>query len=342
LETTLKPNPDPRRPLTLLLSKQAAHDFGARIEQVLCEVPYRFIHLESEPDAGGDFGADIAFLTREVTGKSGKTQLTDSLLRFYEILRGSPRLQWVHAHSAGADRPIYPELRKRNVVVTTSSGANAEPVAQMAVTGLLMLGRRMPELMDAQRRKSWEPLLGARAPNDLRNQTALVVGLGSIGQEIARLLKALGMHVIGVRRSRVPCPPCDETVAFEDLPLVLPRADWAILACPLTGQTRGLLNAASIALLPGGARVVNVARGEVAVESDLIAALGSGHLGGAYLDVFESEPLSPESPLWSLPNVIVTPHTAGHTTGHYGAVGEIFLDNLARWRDGRAMRNEVV
>jgi hypothetical protein len=273
LETTLKPNRDPRQPLTLLLSQQAARDFGARIGQVLREVPHRFIHLESEPDASGDFGADIAFLTREVTGNSSKTQRTDSLLRFYQILRGAPRLQWVHTHSAGADRPIYPELRNRHVIVTTSSGANAEPVAQMAVTGLLMLGRRMPELMEAQRRKSWEPLLGARAPNDLRNQTALVVGLGPIGQEIARLLKALAMHVIGVRRSAESCPPCDETVALEDLPLVLPRADWVILACPLTSLTRGLLNAASIALLPGGARVVNVARGEVAVESDLVAAL---------------------------------------------------------------------
>jgi phosphoglycerate dehydrogenase-like enzyme len=179
-----------------------------------------------------------------------------------------------------------------------------------------------------------------RAPNDLRNQTALIVGLGPIGQKIAQLLKALAMHVVGVR-SAESRPPCDETVALEDLRLVLPRADWVILACPLTSLTRGLLNVASIALLPRGARVANVARGEIAVESDLVAALASGHLGGAYLDVFEKEPLSAESPLWSLPNVIITPHTAGHTTGHYGAVGEIFLDNLARWRDDQALRNEV-
>lgn len=329
------------QPLTLLLSKQAASDFGARIGEVLRDVPYRFIHLESEPDENGDYGADIAFLTREVTGKSSKTDLTDTLLRFYAIMRASTRLKWLHIHSAGADRPICAELRGRGVEVTTSSGANAEPVAQMALAGLLALSRRLPELMDAQRRKSWEPLLGPRAPKDLRHQTAVVVGLGNIGEEIARLLKALSMQVVGVRRNPSPCPHCDETVAFERLQQVLPRADWLILACPLNDATHGLLNRKTIEQLPPGARIVNVARGEVAVERDLIEALASGRLGGAFLDVFEREPLSPASPLWTLPNVIVTPHSAGHTTGHYAVVGEMFLDNLARWRDGRALRNSI-
>jgi phosphoglycerate dehydrogenase-like enzyme len=337
----LNVGPNFPQPLTLLLSKQAASDFGARIGEVLRDVPYRFIHLESEPDAGGDFGAHIAFLSREVTGKSSKTELTDSLLRFYDIMHGSAQLQWLHIHSAGADRPICAELRGRDVAVTTSSGANAEPVAQMALTGLLALARRLPELMDAQRRKSWEPLLGPRAPKDLRDQTALVVGLGPIGQEIARLLKALSMRVIGVRRNASPCPPCDETVAFDRLPEVLPRADWLVLACPLTDATHGLLSSKTIGQLPPGARIVNVARGEVAVERDLIEALASGRLGGAFLDVFEREPLNPASPLWTLPNVIVTPHSAGHTAGHYAAVGEMFLDNLARWRDGHPLRNSI-
>jgi phosphoglycerate dehydrogenase-like enzyme len=114
-----------------------------------------------------------------------------------------------------------------------------------------------------------------------------------------------------------------------------------VLACPLTQDTQGLLDRQAIGQLPPGARIVNVARGEVTVERDLIEALESGRLGGAFLDVFEREPLDPASPLWALPNVIVSPHSAGHTTGHYAAVGEIFLDNLARWCDGRSLRNTL-
>lgn len=328
-------------PLNLLLSRQAARDFGPRIDDVLRDVPHRCIHLEDGPDENGAYGAHIAFLTREVTGSSGKTDLAETLVRFYEIMRSSPDLRWMQTHAAGADRPIYGEMRRRGVTVTTGSGANAVPVAQMAFTGLLALARRLPELIDSQRRRAWEPLLGPRAPQDLKSQTALVVGLGPIGLEIARLLKAVGLRVIGVSLKAEPLPNVDRTVVFPDLPEVLPEADWVVLSCPLTDLTRGLVNAGTIGRLPIGARVVNVARGEVVIEEDLIRALQSGRLGGAFLDVLVKEPLSPESPLWTLPNVIVTPHTASHTTGHYAAVGEIFLENLARFRDGMPLRNAI-
>lgn len=329
------------RPVNLLLSSQAAERFAPRIREVLGDLPHRFIHPENAPAAGGHWDAHIAFLSRDVTGASTKTVLGEALLRFYEIMRASKDLEWVHIHSAGADRPIYPELRGRGIMVTTSSGANAVPVAQMALTGLLALARRLPELVDAQRRRAWEPLLGVRTPEDLYRQTAVVVGLGPIGREIARLLKALQMRVVGVRRDAAPCPPCDRTVPFEDMEQVLPQADWLILACPLTDLTRGAVNAAAIGRMPRGARIINVARGEVAVEADLIAALRSGHLGGAFLDVFEKEPLDTASALWELPNVMITPHSAGHTKGHYDAVGGFFLDNLARWRSGEMLKNVV-
>jgi phosphoglycerate dehydrogenase-like enzyme len=328
-----------RAPLGLLLSHQAARDFGPRIAEILKDVPYRLVTPDEAPDANGDYTVHAAFVSRDVTGKSTKTELVESLLRFYEMFRNAPELAWVHGHSAGADRPIYGELRKRGVTVTTSSGANAEAVAQMVLAGVLALARRLPVIADAQRRKAWESLLGPRAPRDLRNQTAVIVGMGPIGQEAARLLKAVRMRVIGVRRTATPVPPCDDVISFADWQTVLPQADWLILACPLTEETRAMLHAKTLAQLPQGAHLVNVARGEVAVESDVIAALQSGRLAGAFLDVFEKEPLVPTSPLWEMPNVIVSPHSAGHTTGHYAAVGEIFLDNLARWRDGRTMRN---
>jgi phosphoglycerate dehydrogenase-like enzyme len=325
----------------ILLSDQAAEHFGPGIARIFQGQPYTIASPSDPPQADGSYDIDLAFISRDVTGKSSKTVLTDTLLRYYDILRHAPRLAWVHGHSAGADRPIYPELRTQGVTVTTSSGANAEAVAQMILIGVLALSRRLPELMDAQRRHAWEPLLGPRAPRDLAGQTVLIVGLGPIGQEAARLLKMLRMQVIGVRRSEAATPHCDRVLPFDRLDEALPLADWVILACPLTEQTRGLLDAARIALLPVGARVINVARGEVAVERELTAALASGALGGAFLDVFEVEPLAPQSPLWDLPNVMISPHTAGQTSGHYAAVGELFLDNLARWRSGQPLRNQM-
>ncbi|HKV00047.1 MAG TPA: NAD(P)-dependent oxidoreductase, partial [Vineibacter sp.] len=148
-------------------------------------------------------------------------------------------------------------------------------------------------------------------------------------------------RVIGVRRSADSVPPCDGTVAYADLLSVLPQADWLILCCPASSVTRGIANAAAFAALPAGAHFINVSRGEVAVERDVIEALAGGRLAGAYLDVFEREPLDAASPLWDMPNVIVSPHTASHSLGQNEAIFDIFLDNFARWRGGQALRNDV-
>jgi D-2-hydroxyacid dehydrogenase (NADP+) len=130
-------------------------------------------------------------------------------------------------------------------------------------------------------------------------------------------------------------------VAYADLLEVLPRAEWLILCCPVSPLTRGIANAAAFAAMPRGSYVINVARGEVAVEADIIAALRSGQLAGAYLDVFEREPLDPTSPLWDMENVIISPHTASHSQGQNEAIFEIFLENLARFRAAQPLRNDV-
>lgn len=327
------------KPLTLLMSRQAIDHFETRVADVLGDTPWRIVDLDAKPDADGIYPVDVAFLTRDVTGKSGKTDLAPTLTRYYEIVRAAPGLQWIQAHAAGMDRPIFAELHERGVRVTHGGGTTSMPVAQMAVAGLLALARRLPTLMDAQRRKAWEPLLPPRAPRDLSDQTAVIVGLGAIGQEIARLCKALGMTVIGISRSSEKPEHFDEVQPYENVDAVLPRADFVMLCCPLNTATRGLLNATRLARLPKGANVINVSRGEVLIEEDLAEALGSGHLGGAFLDVFQHEPLSPDSPFWTLPNVIISPHTAAHTAGHYEAVGKLFLQNLKRWREGQALIN---
>ncbi|WP_418116729.1 D-2-hydroxyacid dehydrogenase [Variovorax sp. 350MFTsu5.1] len=295
-------------------------------------------HLLVSP--GGD--ADIAFVSRDVTGLSTKHELLPHTQAFHDALRHAPSLRWVHAHSAGADRPVYGELRARGVEVTTSSGANASVVVQTALAGVLMLARQFPQLLAAQRVHAWSPLLGSGLPRDLAGQTAVIVGWGPIGQGLGALLSALGLRIVCVRGSEAPAAaPAHESLSYERLHTVLPRADWLLLACPLSERTRGLVGAAALARMPAGARLVNVSRGEVVDEPALIDALRGGALSGAYLDVFAHEPLSADSPLWDLPNVIVTPHTAGHSDGNEARVAGIFLDNLQRWMRGEPLLNRV-
>ena len=329
------------QPLTLLLSASALRTWGARIRASAPDGNLLFRKAEDAFTADSPCDADVAFMTREVTGQSSTDNPTRELREFEIVLRKSPKLRWLQIHPAGAERPIYRELRNRGVKVTTASGATAVTVAHSALGAVIALNRRFPLLADAQRRHAWEPRWGEHAPRDLKGQCAVIVGLGAIGRNIAALLKVLGMRVIGVRRSPEPVDPCDQTISYDRLGEALPKADWLILCCPASPLTRGLANAAVFAAMPAGAHLVNVGRGEVAKEWDVVDALASGKLAGAYLDVFEREPLDPASPLWDMPNVIISPHTASHSQGQPEAVLDIFLDNLQRWCSGRRLRNDV-
>jgi phosphoglycerate dehydrogenase-like enzyme len=333
-------------PLRILISDAARASVGARLALAMGSRPYTLVpttewHL---PDPG----VHIAFVSRDVTGLSTKHEVLPDTQRFYDALLHSASMRWVHVHSAGADRPVYQTLIKRGVQVTTSPGANAGVVAQTALAGVLALARKFPQLMAAQQERRWAPLMGADLPRELAGQTAVVVGWGAVGQRLGSLLMAVGMKVVAVRRSATLLeaasgatgatgPAGAETASFEDLATVLPRADWLLLACPLTDITRGLIDAQALARLPEGAHLVNVARGEVVDEPALVAALQSGKLAGAYLDVFAHEPLTPQSPLWQLPNVIVTPHSAGFSDGNAPKVEQMFLDNLAKWLAGEPL-----
>lgn len=326
---------------TLLLSAHALRTWGTRIEAAVPAGALSFVTAEEAVANDAPCDADIAFMTREVTGRSSKDNPTPELRDFEIVVRKSPKLRWLQIHPAGAERPIYRELRARGVKVTTASGATAITVAHSAIGAIIAINRRFPLLADAQRRHAWEPRLGERSPRDLKGQCALIIGLGPIGRTIAMLLKAFGLTVIGARRTAEPVPPCDSTISYERIAEALPKADWLILCCPASPVTRGIANAAAFAAMPDGACLVNVARGEIAVEADVIAALASGRLAGAYLDVFEREPLDAASPLWDLPNVILSPHTASHSQGQNEAIFDIFLDNLARFRASEKLRNDV-
>ncbi|CAN5300835.1 hypothetical protein BH10PSE6_BH10PSE6_05610 [soil metagenome] len=324
-----------------MLSAFAQRTWGDRIRAAVPAGDLTFVTAEEAVAADRPCDADIAFMTREVTGKSSSNNPTPELAGFDAAVRKSPGLKWLQIHPAGAERPIYRELRGRGVKVTTASGATAVTVSHSVLGALIAINRRFPLLADAQRRHAWEPRLGERSPRDLKGQCAMIVGMGPIGRNIAALLKVLGMTSIGVRRTADSVPGFERVIAYADLPSVLPKADWLILCCPASPLTRGIANATVFAAMPAGSHFINVSRGEIAVERDVIAALQSGHLAGAYLDVFEREPLDPASPLWDMPNVLISPHTASHSLGQNEAIFEIFLDNLARFRAGQGLRNDV-
>lgn len=279
--------------------------------------------------------AEVAFFSEDVFPKYSR--------QFFSTVRKAPAMKWLHVFNAGVDHPIYTEMLQRGVHLTTSAGSTAVPIAQTAVTGLLMLARNFPRWLKGQRERRWDPMRVPDFPRDLVGQTAVVLGLGSIGVEIARLARVLGLKVIGVRRSaQRPDDPVDELHPPPQLATLLPRTDWLIIACPLTAETRGLIDAAMLARLPADARVINVARGEIVDQAALTAALAEGRLGGAYLDVFDQEPLPAESPLWGLPNVLISPHNSAAARGNNERVYEMFMANLGRWQHGKPLSNEVL
>jgi len=328
-------------PLQLLMSRQALEELGPQLQACFGSRPWQPV-LTDEASPQEQAGADLAFVSRDITGASTKFELSPALAAFYDALRASSSLRWVHVHSAGADRPIYQELAARGVTVTTSAGANAGNVAVTALASLLALSRRFPMLMAAQAERRWAPLLGTVMPDDLAGQHAVVVGWGPVGQAIATRLAAFEVRVSVVRRARIAgsagaLPVFD----YAGLAEAVRDAQWLVLACPLSDLTRGLVDARVLAALPRGACLINVARGEVIDEAALIEALRSGHLGGAHLDVFSHEPLPAESPLWSAPRLMITPHAAGHSTGNRARVAGLFLDNLSCWLRDEPLRNVV-
>lgn len=307
------------------LSGDIARLFGAR--------PHRIV----TPDDADAAQADIAFVSRDVTGLSTKHKVLPDTQRMYDALRAAAKLQWVHIHSAGTDRPVYLELRQRGVTIATSSAANAPVVAQTALLGLLALARHWPKLIAAQREHRWAPLFASGLPRDLQGATAVIVGWGRVAQELGRLLRAIGLRLVVVRRSAGDMGEGIAAVPHTRLREVLPAADFLVLACPLNDETRGLIGREELALLPPHAGLVNVSRGEVIDEPALVEALQAQRIAGAYLDVFAQEPLPASSPLWDLPNVIATPHSAGFSDGNEERVAGMFLENLGRWLQGQPL-----
>jgi len=251
-------------------------------------------------------------------------------------------LRWVHSPAAGVGSMLFPAMEESAVVLSNSRGMNAVAVAEHALLLMLATARRLPEAVRAQTDRRWisDELAGLPA---LRGRTLLIVGLGAIGRELAKMASGIGMRVIGTRREVEDPLPEGVAAAFGpgDLAGLLPEADVVVLAAPLTSETRGLIGRAELSRMKPGAWLVNVARGKLVDEPALVRALEERAIAGAALDVFAHEPLAEASPLWSMPNVLVTPHVAGFREDYWEAAAALFAENLRRYLDGETMANVV-
>ena len=257
-----------------------------------------------------------------------------------DLPRQAPRLRWVQLSSSGVGQLVERTgLGASPIVVTNAAGVHATALAEFVLFAMLYFAKRMPRVLADQRRRHWERF----ALDTLPGKTLGVVGLGQVGRAIARVARGAGLRVVAVRRtaSGTGSDLPDVAVVYPQsgLGALLAESDYVVLIVPFTPDTAGLLGAREIALMKPGAVLINIARGQLVDEPALIDALRSGHLGGAALDVFATEPLPANSPLWDLPNVLVTPHSMSTALGENEALVELFCENLRRYLAGEALRN---
>ena len=270
---------------------------------------------------------------------------------FDRLLARAPRLAWVHSATSGVERALTPAARERGLIVTNARGVFSRPIAEYVLMMILAVSRRLPQLLELQRERTWQPLEGA----ELRDVTVGIIGLGSIGRAVGALATAFGCRVVAVRRrpeqgeavSRGGDDPSfgeamlDRVGGPETLPQLLGESDFIVLAAPLTPETEDMIDAETLAMVKPGAWLINVARGRLIDERALLRALRDGPLGGAVLDTFREEPLPALSSFYELPNVIVTPHTAWSSGRVLDRSVELFCDNLRRFATGEPLLNVV-
>src|SRR4051794_4585482 len=246
-----------------------------------------------------------------------------------DVLPEAKRVRWIHAISAGVDKLPFDLLRSTDIVVTNSRGLYADALAEFVIAAMLFFAKDLRRLIRNQDARKWEPYDVTR----LEGQTAGVVGYGGIGQAVARRAEALGMRVIATRRQlELGDPTIDDVVA---------ESDYVVVSAPLTASTYRLMSAERIAAMKPSAVLINVSRGPIVDELALAEALRANRIRGAALDVFESEPLPPDHPLWQLENVLISPHTADHTADSHDRAMTFFLENLGRYERGDALENVV-
>lgn len=316
---------------TPLLGSHLSRELVARIEAV---DGVRVARIAADGQIHGDAPAS-AFAEAEVLllGTVPSSALD-------HILSRTPRLRWIHSASAGVDRIARSAVRDRALTVTNARGVFSRPIAEYVVMMSLAIARRLPQLLELQRERTWQPLRG----RELGELTIGIVGYGSIGHEVAGLLRPFGCRIVATRRR--PERGAGEGVGVElhgldRLNEVLAMSDIVVVAAPLTEDTAGLIGAEQLAQMREDAWLINIARGRLLDELALRRALEAGWIGGAVLDVFNEEPLPADSPLYRTPNLVITPHTSWASDRVVERSVELFVDNLRRDVDGEPLRNVV-
>jgi len=269
---------------------------------------------------------------------------------FDRLLARAPHLTWVHSATSGVERALTPAARERDVLVTNARGVFSRPIAEHVLLMILAVSRHLPELLELQRERTWQPLEG----RELRELTIGIVGYGSLGRSVASLASAFGARVVAMRRhpegaaagvendSGFPFEPrVDRVVGPDRLHELLAESDIVVLAAPLTPETEGMIDEAAVGAMKRDAWLINVARGRLVDDTALVRALRDNRIGGAALDTFRDEPLPPGSPYWELSNVILTPHTAWSSARVLDRSIDLFCDNLVRFSRGEPLRNVV-
>jgi D-2-hydroxyacid dehydrogenase (NADP+) len=260
-------------------------------------------------------------------------------------LTNAPRLRWIHTSAVAVETLCLPQLFARDIAVSNTRGVQAVPIAEHVMAVALALAKQIPFVLENQQQARWaqNEFVGSRLPWLLKGRTLGLIGVGTIGSEIAKRAEAFGTRVIALRRRPAygTIGHVERVYGKEDLAEFLGQCHVLVICAPLTPDTLNLLAAEQFAQLPRGAIVVNVGRAKIIDTDALIAALSTGHLGGASLDVFPQEPLPPVHPLWTTPNVILTPHTSGFRQGHWDEVVDLFGDNLERFLKGEPLKFRV-
>ena len=318
--------------LTPILSARYREEDLARIRAAAPGARLVMVSMEGHPDGPLD---DVEVLLRGPIAAGV----------FDRFLVRAPALRWVHSATAGVERVLTPLAAERDLAITNARGVFTEPIAEYVLLMILSVVRRLPQLLELHRERTWQPLVS----REMRDVTIGIVGLGSIGQAVARLSLAFGARVVATRKERVGGTaelPADLSGIAAVLPPdrlteLLTQSDFVVLAAPYTAETHDLIDERALAAVKPGAWLVNIARGHLVDDRALERALRDGRLGGAILDTIREEPLPPTSPLYDVPNLLITPHTSWSSGRVLDRSIDLFCENLERYARGEPLLNAI-
>jgi phosphoglycerate dehydrogenase-like enzyme len=320
--------------IDVLLTEHAFREYGDRLLQA--GVPTRLLRLQGDGGLVVDGPPSDTAAEPEVAWLTAEAFYDGVVVTFFDAVAAAPSLRWLHSPAAGVDLPFFAGLSERGVRVTTSH-VNAIPIAEYVLAVVLSHYQQLGRWRDAQSARAWRH----HEFREVHDTTWLVVGLGAIGSAVATRARAFGAHVVGVRRTPRGDEPVAELLTSEHVLDAVPRADIVVLAAPGTDSTRHLVDDRFLAAMRPGSVLVNVARGSLVDEAALLRALGRGVPEVAILDVFDTEPLPPDSPFWGHPRVVVTPHSSSGGAGRLARAVDLFVDNLGRYARGDPLLHEA-